>query len=64
MATSYSEIQRMMTDVPSFVDPINNNARVGFKLQMCRCEYGYDAMLDAWHWYLAGFDEGNRLAKP
>lgn len=49
----------MLKDVPTWNDPSNEHAKRWFCQLVTRCEYGYDALLDAWSWFLKGWFGGD-----
>lgn len=51
----------LLRDLDSWNDKMNETARECFKAEMKGREYGYEALHDAWNWFLTGYDAGARM---
>lgn len=52
-------IDVMLKDIPSWSDRKNVHAKNWFCRAMTNRQYGYDALLDAWTWFLKGWFGGD-----
>lgn len=46
----------LLSDSASWIDPNNLQARNAFTVAMANKAYGYEALHDAWSWFLTGWN--------
>lgn len=56
-------LEILMRDVPTWVDPVNAKCKAAFINEICGrgrgYQYGYDAALQAWAFFLKGYNSYN-----
>jgi hypothetical protein len=57
MSELHTDVDELLSDCRSYINQDNADAREAFKRAMRGRAYGWEACIDAWNWFLSGWDE-------